>query len=72
MSNNNNGRNDFNYNLKNQQQQQQFLVNDIAELRLKRIKPWWNKTWASYTFLFISIILSLSVVIGSFVEPFSI
>ncbi|CAK5080806.1 unnamed protein product [Meloidogyne enterolobii] len=37
---------------------------DTTELRLKRDRKWWNRTAASYCFLFISIILSLSVVIG--------
>nr|CAD2204347.1 unnamed protein product [Meloidogyne enterolobii] len=61
-SNNNmsGGRSELN-NLKNQQQ---FLISDTTELRLKRDRKWWNRTAASYCFLFISIILSLSVVIG--------
>nr|CAD2186873.1 unnamed protein product [Meloidogyne enterolobii] len=39
-------------------------LSDTTELRLKRDRKWWNRTAASYCFLFISIILSLSVVIG--------
>ncbi|CAK5080794.1 unnamed protein product [Meloidogyne enterolobii] len=48
------GRSELN-NLKNQQQ---FLISDTTELRLKRDRKWWNRTAASYCFLFISIILS--------------
>ncbi|KAL7079729.1 hypothetical protein ACQ4LE_001835 [Meloidogyne hapla] len=48
----------------NNSKNQQFLVTDTTEIRLKRDRKWWNRTAASYCFLFISIILSLSVVIG--------